>query len=447
MEEQQLIPLEKACFLDRYTNSDLFINIVKLNTISSSEKSEQLLSILYLFNDYLDNININNHSMIIENLLELFKEKKEKRPEVNLINFIKSLISQYITQLLDIVFNFDDDIIKSNSTIIYYFNYSIYKSILILYSYEFYLTMINNYINKYENTIFVNFIKYIIDNDIDIVDNSDYESIRDIKEAIQVKKQHTCVIKQDTKENISLMTKVYKIIIKKFIKEILLIDNIEKLSLNIIKIFAESNIIHYSINTNNINTKLRNTQYMYLIIKNYLIVTKISVSNNYITIPQYMGICWYVSILTGMCYSDASRKLITSKFEDLNAKLDNLDNPIKKSDKSFIDAIIYIITNITNKKLTYGSDSEPEDSEQKCDIYKYLKNKVPEFILNKINELCLSDKSITKSIGDNDYYFINICDKLKAMKLKNLGQITFDNILANVGINTYGFFILNTLYN
>ena len=75
-----LEPLENACFLDRYNNSDLSLNIAKLMINNESlDISEKLLNILYLFNDYLDNININNHSIIIKNLLKLFQEKNEKK--------------------------------------------------------------------------------------------------------------------------------------------------------------------------------------------------------------------------------------------------------------------------------------------------------------------------------------------------------------------------------
>ena len=73
-------PLEDSYVLNIYNNNDLSENISRLqvNVKSISNVSEELLNILYLFNDYLDNININNHSIIIINLLKLFQEKKEK---------------------------------------------------------------------------------------------------------------------------------------------------------------------------------------------------------------------------------------------------------------------------------------------------------------------------------------------------------------------------------
>lgn len=106
------------------------------------------------------------------------------------------------------------------------------------------------------------------------------------------------------------MTIVYRRIIIKFIRKILCRKQ-DTLSLNLINDFAEKRIKKSEINTDNIEEKKLN-KYWYLIIKNYMILDKLSVSNNYVTIPQYIGICWYVSILTGMCYSDASRNLIKS---------------------------------------------------------------------------------------------------------------------------------------
>ena len=368
----------------------------------------------------------------------------KKRQEVDLIIFIKSLILQYISNLLDIVIKLDDDTIISNSTIIYYFNYSIYKSIVILYSYEYYLTMINNYIlNNNDNDIdFKNFIEKILPdttvsnvcddtnydeciNKIEIDDADSAEITESTNDSLIIKKD--CAIKDNTDdnadENIKLMTRVYEIIIEKFIKEILLHKNTKTLSLNIMNNYANKIIVKFELTTTNIE-KIKSRQYMYLIIKNYFIVDKISVLNNYVTIPQYMGICWYVSILTGMCYSDASRKLIKSNFANLK-KLQS-EKSIKESDKSFINVIIYIIENITDKQLIYT-----ENITTNCSLFIYLKDKVPEFLLYKINELCNDIKS--KIIGDNDYYFNNICNGLISNE-----NITFNDIKA-VGNNIYGF--------
>lgn len=87
---------------------------------------------------------------------------------------------------------------------------------------------------------------------------------------------------------------------------------------------------------------------------------KIDTIKNYITIPQYESNCWFISIITGMCYSDMSKNLVLSKIlenknniypsiADIDAVVDN------KSDinKQFTTFIYYIILNITYKCFTY----------------------------------------------------------------------------------------------
>lgn len=41
--------------------------------------------------------------------------------------------------------------------------------------------------------------------------------------------------------------------------------------------------------------------------------------DNYITIPQYEGICWFTSFLTGICYSDKNKQLLLKKFSENQA--------------------------------------------------------------------------------------------------------------------------------
>ena len=43
-----------------------------------------------------------------------------------------------------------------------------------------------------------------------------------------------------------------------------------------------------------------------------------NVTNNFITIPQYEGICWFISFLTAICFSDESKKLLLNIYKDKN---------------------------------------------------------------------------------------------------------------------------------
>ena len=61
----------------------------------------------------------------------------------------------------------------------------------------------------------------------------------------------------------------------------------------------------------------------YIVLNNYItqIINimknhkEISIENNFITIYQYEGICWFTSFLTGICYSDYNKKLLLDKFD------------------------------------------------------------------------------------------------------------------------------------
>jgi len=120
---------------------------------------------------------------------------------------------------------------------------------------------------------------------------------------------------------------------------------------------------------------------LYTTIYNLLVLyeTQIKpVQNYYITIPQYTNICWYVSILTGMCYSDANKKLITSKIDIHNTE---------EEDYEFTALIKTLIKNITNIYRKY--DTKKIDSKTNCEIYEYLKTQ-PKFALdNLLYDMCI----------------------------------------------------------
>lgn len=93
--------------------------------------------------------------------------------------------------------------------------------------------------------------------------------------------------------------------------------------------------------------------------------------NNVITIPQYTNICWFIAMITGITYSDYSRKLLYS-------------NRLRSSNK-FIRFIYYIIDNITIDKKAYSINLNKIDMSN-CDLLKYLKeapiNVLKDYIVN-----------------------------------------------------------------
>lgn len=185
-------------------------------------------------------------------------------------------------------------------------------------------------------------------------------------------------------------------------------------------------------------------------------------------------------MLTGICYSDASRKLILSKIDDLKNKCST--GTIEASETNFINTVIYIIETITEPQLKYG-----DNIKENCNIFKYLKNELPKFIMLKRKEIfekILSNPNqfltiFNNNAGNDDYYFIDkikdtFIDKLKD-KLKDKLNDELDDELddtplnkikkqeikriidsikeshgnqsdASAGINMHGFGILNMLY-
>ena len=455
--------------------------------IKSDEISKKLLYVVYIFNDYLDNININNHNKIIVKLYEIYIEKNEKNKNFDLRNFICDSIHTNIRFLLNAVYEFKDDIIKSNSTILYYLTYTIYKSTLILYTYQYYLEKIDKYLNDNVANSFSDFITYLLI-DEDINENLDKELEEVLQEALKTVDESEYEERNyadmglmdycDTSKDLTIdnLTIIYTKIIKKFLKDEIHRDNKDETisidTVNTLGISFIENIKDEKKYKNALKTIYKHKGiYWFLIIKNFLLFRKISVSNNYITIPQYKGICWYVSILTGMCYSDASRNLIMSKIPKLQIKLHE-PSKIEESEKSFIETIFYIINNITSKQLTYDTNIE-----NKCDIFKYLKNILPSFLDLKNEEIAkkiIENPSIFKTIfnindivGNDEYYFINIFkqkfrdttyqlqahQKITKQELNEIRASikedinTIDTIPNGYeGITMLGFCILNLLY-
>jgi hypothetical protein len=480
--------LKNSCFLKihKTTLDDISKLTDSLDSISKDKISEILLNIVIEFNNYLDNININNHNIIIKNLYQLYIDNKDiKDIKDDLPDLIKKCIIINIRSLFSIETKCNDEIIESNSTIIYYLAYSIYKSIIILYSYEYYLKRITEFfttdIKDFKDfDLFINFLTASDDEKSEEISQKELDKV--LNEILLDNLDNDIIISDEScpiEDNISLeiLTTIYDKIIKKFLTEVIISEN-KTLSINAINnIGAE--FLRDNPNKENHKHALININrdkgiYHVLIIKTFLLLKKITVSNNFITIPQYIGICWYVSMLTGICYSDASRKLILSKIDVLKAKLDT--STIEASETNFINTVIYIIETITEPQLKYG-----DNIKENCKIFKYLKNELPKFIMLKRKEIfekILSNpnnflKIFEPSEGNDDYYFINnfkntfnnklyeLYQQQQALSKKTLKKQDIKSYIesnskyftdeskilkTSVGINMYGFGILNLLY-
>lgn len=162
---------------------------------------------------------------------------------------------------------------------------------------------------------------------------------------------------------------------------------------------------------NNIKTVIRSKYNLINYIKYYIytinniIYIKPNIKNNYITIPQYKNICWFIAILTGITYSDMSKNLL----------LINNKSRINNNYQDFNNFIFYIIDNITKNHKIYNDNIDYD-----YEIFKTLKRQPPKIITSLIinytknNEdkcieslLTIIELAITNNFSKNFKYYRN----------------------------------------
>ena len=227
-------------FLNLDISSDIFLDI------SSDISISKLLSYINLFNSYLDKININNNYCNIKNLIINFNKKTDKDIDIFVNPIVKNIntIISYYTQ-------FHKKILESNSMVHYYFIYAIYKSIIILFTYYYYLDNIYTYLSiktinfkditnddepqdlgKEDTILLTNFIKYILISVYNTRADNKIINIEEIEELNTLK--DTCIsfnsVTDDQIEHIEqcdivfILQNIYKDICVKFNAIILGID-------------------------------------------------------------------------------------------------------------------------------------------------------------------------------------------------------------------------------
>ena len=414
---------------DDSLNDSYFTSYEKLNSLKELLNPDTKIDhklIVEVFNDlyvYLDSIDINDNIYIITFLYN--KLKKEKGNEQSfIININKLIFSNITTKYFFIIINYYNEKMQDSALKFFmhqYIQHFTYKIILLLYSYYFYIDKIISYEKQHHSKHFYpRYILIIVDPDIELIED------------LIVRK-----------------SKLYSIIINNFKKDILKIEQIDKIQINIYDI-----IINYA----NINTETDNIllKIIYDLIKLLTIVYNNGIiqeyihttyANEYITIPQYTGNCWYISMLTCMCYSDASKRKILSK-----KKIELLVNANKKnnSDKTFLIIIFFILSITTNYKK-YGDYND----EEKCNIFLFFKNNLMNYIYQRYNELndptknsskkrlgCQNDVSFK---GTNDMYFKHLSSDIRVNKIilddEEAKKISFGLKIID------SFYIINTFYN
>ena len=199
----------------------------------------------------------------------------------------------------------------------------------------------------------------------------------------------------------------------------------------------------YSYDSNHI---LANTDNLINYIRSFrnFILTKVFIlpnDNDYIALPQYQGICWFISMVTAMSYSDSNRNLIINKIRSKSIIQSATSN-------EFINFIQYIINNISNRQLKYKPDAA-NTTEFINIILKYIKNK-PFVVLKKIvikygkEELCTSPL-LQQQFKDNIKNFINT--KLITSNIYSISnEIIHEKITYNDIKNPFELMIFNNLF-
>ena len=125
---------------------------------------------------------------------------------------------------------------------------------------------------------------------------------------------------------------------------------------------------------------------------------------SYITLPQYEGICWFISMLNCLTYSDMNKNLLIKKLEK---------TPTINKKNKFNRFIYYIINNITKDYKSYNSYFIYSN----CILLSKLKSEPIKIIktllykeATKIDKTELYYLSILKTICnmiDDEYFNIN----------------------------------------
>jgi len=276
-------------------------------------------------NDIIDKlINLDNNIKDIEHEIKTNNDIKE-----NIIREYLNIIYRYCSLIKDIYIN--HDIFNKNNIIIKYIIFIINKYFIFIYNYyeiiDYIISLSEDDYNKIIGNINLNHLFY-----------------DELKTKL---KNHKSVI---TINYISMHVNLQY-------------NDDDDISFNICVNNSENlSVIHH-----NLKHFLKYLYNTYLIFKEKIYENK----NNYITIPQYkgQGICWFISIITGMCYSNLNKNLIKKKYK-IQTSIQNIDKTY------FSNFIIYIIKNITDKFRTYNTNFIED-----CNLFIELKNK-PKFVLD-----------------------------------------------------------------
>ena len=423
-------------------------SIAKYSTIfkdlsSKFENSQTIFAnMLVEFNNFMDAIKLHNQDISFEILKYLYYNSINQNYIINIINAIKTNLDiireYYLNNIYPNIYN--------NTELYYLFIRCIENAIIIIYEYYYY--------NKY---IYV----YKAEKEAKAEKEEEEEEEDDENNALikMIEKLHV-EVKINSPDDFSYIDQNHprqflKFIVLNFNSEILKIPHQndyepsifgakiipacrerETLLLSQKKQLQKLQGISGPTNKHlflgfNINVLIYINTLLININETYKLKLNNKLTTYYITIPQYYGNCWFISIITGMSYSDKSRILLQSKIHSID------ESTISTIDRSFFDFISYIISTISSKFKKYSSNVEDN-----CDTFinykisqkKYIEEKYAEFTSNAAN---YEGKNIKDFVGSEDYYYYKSYRK----KLTEPNKKIYD-----IGNNTFGYLILNSLY-
>jgi hypothetical protein len=193
-----------------------------------------------------------------------------------------------------------------------------------------------------------------------------------------------------------------------------------------------------------------------IIVRNYMSYEPIKYKkiDNYITIPQYVGNCWYISMITGMSYSDRSRKLLQKQFSTSipNLPIEQDTTPMNAANTLFTEFIKYIINTITSKKLRYSNELSDD-----CGHFINFKNNQTNYLDAIYADLLPKIKKQYPNIPDDINEYISNMDNYIGSAMAYYYKIYLKTEYNNkkfgqpekslYGISTHEFIILAYLYN
>jgi hypothetical protein len=160
-------------------------------------------------------------------------------------------------------------------------------------------------------------------------------------------------------------------------------------------------------------------------------------NSRYVTMPKYTGICWFVSFIVGICYSDGNKALLLEKeVENISNIKKDEDNTTLTANEIFTTLIYRIINEITRERKTYNEINETTMNE----LNIYLKTTPIQFLIKLLNDYTTTKNHygypneyscILKHINDKSYTHINLNDIDK---------------LGDFGIHPYNYSFLVVLY-